>query len=424
MGYPTRQPTTTVSRPPRVPRQTSKALWVLYADTFTMAVGFYMLIPLLAVHFLENLSLTIAFVGVITAVRTASQNGLMPLAGWVADRVNYKTAIAVGVLIRAVGFAMLGTVHSAPLLVVASVLTGLGGALFHPASYAAYSALAEGRDPLRIYSTREMVSNLGFIIGPMAGGLLAGLNFQWVSLGAASLFFLAFVFTVLGLPSGLSAQKSPPMSIRTVLSNRRFVRYCALAAGLWLLISQLYLVVPVRAGDVLPGPLGVGLVYTGSAVLMVAVMLPLTGFASRHLSPRRILGLSAAALGTGIAVMGLWGSVAGLIVGVGIFTIGQVLSQPVMNAVTADFAATGSIASHFGVFGLAQAVGSVIGNLAGGLLYTMSKGSGPTAGIPWMMFLVWGVIVGVAFWTLGPQPADYPAPKTGVAPSTEDCRQR
>ena len=86
MGYPTRQPTTTVGRPPRVPRQTSKALWVLYADTFTMAVGFYMLIPLLAVHFLENLSLTIAFVGVITAVRTASQNGLMPLAGWVADR--------------------------------------------------------------------------------------------------------------------------------------------------------------------------------------------------------------------------------------------------------------------------------------------------------------------------------------------------
>ncbi len=203
------------------------------------------------------------------------------------------------------------------------------------------------------------------------------------------------------------------MSVRMVLSNRGFVRYCALAAALWLLISQLYLVVPVRAGDVLPGPLGVGIVYTASAVLMVAIMLPLTGFASRHLTPRSILGLSSAALGSGIAVMGLWGSVTGLLVGVGLFTIGQTLSQPVMNAVTADFAATGSIASHFGVFGLAQAVGSVIGNLAGGLLYTLSKGSGPASELPWLMFLLWGVIVGIAFWTLGPRAADFPRPEKG-----------
>lgn len=392
-----------MSVPTGGPRGTSKALWVLYLDTFIMAVGFYMLIPLLALHFLDNLSLTIAFVGFVTAVRSASQNGLMPLAGWVADRIDYKTSIAAGVLVRAAGFAMLGTVDSPPLIVIASVLTGLGGALFHPASYAAYSALAEGRNPLRVYSTREMVSNLGFIVGPMTGGLLAGFDFKWVSLGAASLFLLAFIVTVLGLPSGLSAQKPPPTTIRTVLSNKGFVRYCSLAAGLWLLISQLYLVVPVRAGDVLPGTLGVGIVYTAGAVFMVAIMLPLTGFASRHLSPRSILALSAVALGSGIAVMGLWGTLTGLLVGVGLFTVGQTLSQPVMNAVTSDFAAAGSIASHFGVFGLAQAVGTVIGNLAGGLLYTVAQGNRPASDIPWLMFLLWGGVMATAFWTLGPR---------------------
>lgn len=387
----------------RAPGGTPKALWVLYMDTFTMAVGFYMLIPLLALHFLENLSLTIAFVGAVAAIRSASQNGLMPLAGWVADRIDYKTAIAIGVLIRAAGFAMLGTVESTFLLVVASVLTGMGGALFHPASYAAYSALAQGRDSLRIYSTRELVSNLGFIVGPMTGGLLAGFNFQWVALGSAFLFLVAFFVTVLGLPSGLSAQREPPMGIRAVLSGKGFIRYCALGAGLWFLISQLYLVVPVRAGDVLPGPQGVGVVYTASAVLTVAVMLPLTGYASRHLAPRHILGISSASLGAGIAVMGLWGTLTGLLVGVGIFTLGQVLSQPVMNAVTADFAQAGSIASHFGVFGLAQALGSVVGGLAGGALYALADGSGLLQQIPWFVFLLWGLGVGVAFWAFGPR---------------------
>lgn len=408
-----------MSAPAGGPPGTSKALMVLYTDTFIMAVGFYMLIPLLALHFLENLSLTIAFVGFVTAVRSASQNGLMPLAGWVADRIKYKTAISVGVLIRATGFALLGSVESAGWLVVASVLTGLGGALFHPASYAAYSALAEGRDPLRVYSTREMVSNVGFIIGPMTGGLLAGLDFKWVSYGAAALFLIAFLVTVLGLPSGLAAERNAPTSIRKVLSNKGFVRYCALAAGLWLLVSQLYLVVPVRAGDVLPGPLGVGIVYTAGAVLMVAIMLPLTGFASRHMSPRGILGVSAVALGSGVAVMGLWGTVAGLLVGAGLFTIGQILSQPVMNSVTADFASAGSIASHFGVFGLAQAVGSIIGNLAGGLLYTLAQGSGPVADLPWFLFLLWGGVMAAAFWTLGPKPSALPGSDTGGAASPE-----
>lgn len=393
------------------PRGTSKALWVLYADTFIMAVGFYMLIPLLALHFLENLSLTIAFVGAITAIRSASQNGLMPLAGWLADRVDYKKAIAIGVLIRAAGFAMLGTVNSVPLLIIASILTGMGGALFHPASYAAYSALAEGRDQLKIYSTREMISNLGFVIGPMAGGLLAGFDFKWVSLVAAFMFLVAFAFTVLGLPSGLSAQATAPTSIRTVLRNRAFVRYCVLAAGLWILISQLYLVVPFRAGAVLPGALGVGVVYTASAVLMVAIMLPLTTLASRHLSSRNILSISSIALGSGIAVMGLWGSLAGLIVGVGLFTVGQILCQPVMNSVTADFAGTGSIASHFGVFGLAQAVGSIIGNLVGGVLYSLSEKHGPITELPWIIFLIWGVVVAAIFWAAGPRPTNFPATK-------------
>lgn len=381
---------------------TPKALWILYADTFTMAVGFYMLVPLLAFHFLENLSLTIAFVGALAAVRVASQNGLMPLSGWVADRIDYKKAIAIGVLVRAIGFALLGTATTIPLLVVASILTGVGGALFHPASYAAYAALADGRDTVRIYATREMASNLGFIVGPMLGGLLAGFDFRLVSLGAAVLFLIAFVFTVIGLPAGMSNRSPGSPGIRAVFANRAFLRYCALASALWLLVSQLYLVVPIRAADVLPGAFGVGIVYTSAALLMVVTMLPLTGFVSRRLPSRSILGIGALSLGGGVAIMGLWGTTAGLLVGVGFFTIGQILSQPVMSAVVADYAQGGSIASYFGVLGLAQAVGGVVGNLGGGLLYLLADGTGARAQLPWLVFLAWGAVVAATFYKFGP----------------------
>ncbi|WP_029253967.1 MFS transporter [Paraoerskovia marina] len=390
-------------RTPRTPRE--RALWVLYADTLTMAVGFYMLVPLLAYHFLQDLGLTVAVVGALTALRSAAQNGMMPFSGWAADRIGYRRAIAGGVLVRALGFVVLGSGGSVPVLVVGSVLAGLGGALFHPASYAAYAALAGEDDRVRVYATRELISNVGFILGPMVGGLLAGLDFRWVAYGSAGLFATAFVLTVLGLPAALTGPATEPTRFGAALKDRRFVRYCVLASGLWLLVSQLYLVVPVRAADVLPGPAGVGLVYTAAAVFMVLVMLPLTGFASRHLPPRAILATGALALGTGVAVMGLWGNLAGLLAGIGVFTIGQMLSQPVMNAVVSDFAGTTSVASYFGVLGLAQAVGGILGNLAGGFLYTVAQGDGPAANLVWFFFLGWGLLMAVLFLRFGPRSA-------------------
>ena len=368
---------------------------MLYADTFTMAVGFYMLVPLLAVHFLDSLGLSIALVGLLSAVRSAAQNGLMPITGWIADRVDYRKAISIGVLIRAVGFAMLGTAQSTSALVLASVLTGAGGALFHPASYAAYAALAEGRDKVRVYATRELVSNLGFVVGPVVGGLVAGLDFSYVSWTAGGLFVVAFLVTVIGLPSGLAGARQEHVRLRSVFADRAFLRYCVLAASLGLLVSQLYLVVPVRARDVLPSTAGLGLVYSAAAVLMVATMLPLSKLTSATLRPGQVLALGALSLALGIAVMGLWDSAAGLFVGVGIFTLGQIFAQPTMNAVAAGYATDGSIASYFGVQGLAFAIGGVVGNAVGGLLYTVAEGSGVVATLPWFAFLAGGVLLAV-----------------------------
>lgn len=368
-----------------------------------MAIGFYMLVPLLAYHFLQDLGLTVALVGALTALRSAAQNGMMPFSGWAADRIGYRRAIAGGVLIRAAGFAVLGSGTTVPTLIVGSVLAGLGGALFHPASYAAYAALAGESDRVRVYATRELISNVGFILGPMVGGLLAGFDFRWVAYGSAGLFMLAFVLTVLGLPATLTAPGAERARFGAALKDSRFIRYCILASGLWLLVSQLYLVVPVRAADIIPGPTGVGLVYTAAAVFMVLVMLPLTGFAARQLQPRQILAVGTFSLGTGIAVMGLWGTVPGLLVGVGVFTIGQMLSQPVMNAVVSDFAGESSVASYFGVLGLAQAVGGIVGNLLGGLLYTVAQNGGPGSELVWFFFLGWGGLMAVLLLWLGPR---------------------
>lgn len=386
----------------------SFALKVLYGNTFAMAVGFYMLVPLLAFHLLNDLLLTIAVVGALTAVRTAAQNGLMPIAGWVADRINFRRAILIGVLVRAAGFALLGTAESIPALAIASVLTGLGGALFHPASYAAYAALSTDGDRVRIYSTREMVSNVGFIVGPVLGGFLAGVDFGIVAFSSAGMFVAAFFVSLFALPSDLSHNSGGAPRLRAAFIDRPFLRYCLLVIGMSALIAQFYLVIPFRAGELLPGPTGLGMVYSGAAIVMVATMLPLTGLANRLLPRYAILAIAAVALGVGVALIGLANSVAFMLAGVGVFVIGQMLAQPVLNAVVSNFAPDGSVASYFGVQGLATAIGGIIGSTAGGLIYTIAGSSGPAAFWVWFSFPLWGALVCLLFVLFGPRDRSTP----------------
>jgi len=371
-------------------------LAVLLADTFTMALGFYMLVPLLAFHMLQDIGLTVGVVGVLAAVRSASQQGMMPWSGALADRLGHRRAIATGVLVRASGFALFAFVESVPGLVAASVLAGLGGSLFHPASYAAYALLAGERNRVAVYSLREILSNVGFVIGPLVGGLLAGLDFRWVCLASAGFFAIAFVITVVGLPRDM--RRGAPVAgeartLRRALQDRDFVRFCALAAATWVLFSQLYLAVPVQAQRVLPDSVGLGAVYSLAAIVMVVVMMPLTRAADRWWTSSTSLAIATLGLGAGLLLMGSLPSLAGLAVGVTVFTLGQVLFQPIMNSVVAQYADEAAVASYFGVHGLALAVGGVVGSAGGGVLYSLLDADAPALrAVPWATFALWSVV--------------------------------
>ncbi|GHJ57595.1 MFS transporter [Nocardioides sp. OK12] len=388
--------TTSDTRPGRT--RLEAPLLVLLADTFTMAVGFYMLVPLLAYHLLNNLALTVGVVGVLAAIRGASQQGLMPWSGLLADRLGHRRAIATGVLLRATGFGLFAVVTTVPGLVVASVLAGLGGSLFHPASYAAYTLLSGERNRVQVYSLREILSNLGFVCGPLLGGLLAGFDFQWVAAASAGLFLVAFVITLVGLPRDMHAEGTAPdpAGLLPVLRDRPFLGFCALVAGTWVLVSQLYLAVPVLARDVLPSSVGLGAVYSLAAVVMVVVMLPMTRAADRWLAPRQSLALATLGLAAGLVVMGLWQSAVGLSVGVVVFTLGQVLFSPIMNSEVSRYADPSSVASYFGVHGLALAIGGVVGNLGGGFMYGRLGGT-DAAAVPWLVLGGWGLVVCALF---------------------------
>ena len=68
----------------------TRGLRVLLATTFFAWAGFFMVVPLIAVHVVDRLGWAAASIGLVLAVRQFTQQGLTTLSGVLADRLGAK----------------------------------------------------------------------------------------------------------------------------------------------------------------------------------------------------------------------------------------------------------------------------------------------------------------------------------------------
>lgn len=358
----------------------------LLAITFLMYCGFFMVIPLVSVHYVENLGFAAALVGLALAMRQLLQQGITLVGGMLADIFGVRLLIGAGVLIRAVGFVSLAWASTAPLLFLAMLLSALGGALFEAPSRAAIAALTEEEERARFYSLSGVIGGLGMTVGPLLGALLLRVNFQAVALSAAACFVAVFGVTFL-LPriAVSSGQQGLGDGLRLALADRTFLSFTALLMGYWFMWVQITLSLPLAAERLTGSTDAVGLVYALNAGLTVVLQYPALRLAERFLRPLPLLVIGMAVMALGLGAVAVATTVPALLVCVVIFTLGSLLATPTQQSVTASLADERALGSFFGVNALALAFGGALGNFAGGLLTDTARSVGLPA-LPWLTF--------------------------------------
>jgi DHA1 family multidrug resistance protein-like MFS transporter len=376
------------------PQSRAYALYVLLAGTFLMWGGFFMVVPLIGVHFVNDLGWAASSIGLILAVRQFGQQGLTVFGGALADKFGVRGLILAGLLLRALGFTAMGFATDFATLLLANMLAALGGALFEAPRNAAIAALTQDHNRARFYALGGVVGNLGMTIGPLVGTLLFKTSFTTVALVSAGCYTLTLLLTSLFLPNVRTSSGNNPDNplggLGVVFKDSRFVQFTVFLMGYWLMWAQFSIAISLAVVAVSHNRDAISWVYTLNAGMSVLLQYPVSRFLADKLKPLLavVIGISLMALGIGSLMFAnntVW-----FLSSVALFSFGGLLAAPNVQTTTAQLANPKLLGSYFGVNALSLAVGGGLGNLIGGTLYQTSL----QLRIPW---LPWVVFSGIGF---------------------------
>jgi DHA1 family multidrug resistance protein-like MFS transporter len=388
-----------------------RGLIVILIDTFFMWGGFFMVVPLISVYYVDRLGWAAAAVGLVLGVRQFTQQGLTPLSGMLADRLGAKGPICAGLAIRAVGFAALAWATTFPVLLAAVVLAALGGALFESPKSAAIAALTDETNRGRFYSLLGVVSGLGVALGTQVGALLLAVDFGLVALLSAACFVATFVITLVLLPPVRIATERRGLTdgFRLALHDRPFMIFTVLLLGYWFLWVQFSISLPLVARDISGTADSVSWIYGINSGMNIFLQYPLLRLVDRRLRPLPALILGIVVMAAGFGGLALIHTVPGLLLCVVLISTGTLLSAPSQQTVTARLTNPAALGSYFGVSSLALAIGGGLGNYSGGLLYDLGRRFAAPA-------LAWAVFALVGFGTAAGMGATLLRRRAPVAP--------
>lgn len=377
-------------------------LWtpVLPASQFIFNLGFYAVVPFLALFLRDDMRLSGGIIGLVLGLRTFSQQGMFMLGGALADRYGAKGVILCGCAIRVAGYLLLAFGQSLWTVIPGACLTGIGGALFSPAIEAllakagTHSEASGKRNRAEWFALFAVCGELGAVLGPVAGALLTGLGFRQVALGGAAVFVVALGLLWFFLPAAPPRRQAfSVLPWWTTFRQPRFVAFI-LAYSSWLLsYNQLYLALPTEIHRAGGSEKDIGPLFMLASVLIITLQLPLARLARRMGAARSLpLGfLLLAAAFTSVALFAPHPPLAGglrLLPAaclVTLLTLGQMLLVPAAKDLVPRFAAEPTLGAHYGALATAGGVAVLAGNIAFGPLLDTALVPSAQAYWPWLL---------------------------------------
>ena len=383
----------------RVARARRLGKTFLLVDNMLVVMGFFVVFPLISIHFVEQLGWAALMVGIALGLRQFVQQGFGIFGGAIADRFGARPLIVTGMLMRAAGFACMALAHEPWVLWLACLLSGLGGTLFDPPRSAMVIKLVRARERGRFFSLLMMQDSAGAVLGALIGSWLLAWDFRLVCWVGAAVFVGAALFNALWLPAWRLSTERIAMreGLQRVWRDKRFRRYVLTLTGYYILAVQVMLMLPVMVNQVAGAPAAVKWMYAIEALLSLSLLYPLARWSEKRfrLETRLMAGLFLMTFS--LLPVGMTDSLPSLFLLIAVFYLGSIIAEPARETLSASLASARARGSYMGFSRLGLAIGGLIGYSGGGWMFDLGQQMALPE-LPWMLLSSVGLITLFALW--------------------------
>ena len=412
---------------PPTDKNNGRILFLLFLSVFVDLIGFGVITPLLP-FIAETFGASPLQVTLLFSLYSLMQLAFTPFWGYLSDRLGRRPILLMCYLGSGLSYVFFAFAPNLLLIFAARAMAGImGSSITVTKAYIADITTPENR--AKGMGIIGAAFGCGFMIGPALGGLLAGSrdnpNFQLPLLVAAGLAIAAFTFALVALPESLprhllrpwgrKEERSQPTTdefYRTSRSSSRQTQRFNLLAILHVLqpiqirrlisISFLFSLASVGVQAILVlwcerqfdwGPRPIGILFMFYGIIAAVIQGGLIGLITRRFREQTLLLMGVIFQGFGLFLVPFSPTVTLLVMGTGIWIVGESVCRPALNSLVSRLAPADEQGLTLGVAQSFASFANILGPILSGWLFMTFGGEWAFWGGTVMMII--GTVLGI-----------------------------
>ncbi|WP_335144786.1 MDR family MFS transporter [Nostoc sp.] len=362
-------------------------IWIFAIGRFLSEVGTGFTLFYAPIFFVNQVGLSATSVGV--ALGSASISGIVGriVGGSLADSGKWgrRRTLLLATAISAIGSLVLAATSNFTILVIGSLISGLGIGFYWPAAEAVVADASQIDNRRETFAIARLADNLGLAIGIVLAGFLIAIigSYRWLFVIDAISFMVFFGVVYVGINQteqqqmGESEKTQYFASWMTVLSDRRFLVYIAVNIFFTIYISQIHSTLPLYFKNFVIKSTTEGFAQTTISVLFawhlvlaIICQLPVTS-ALKRCSHTLALTVSAILWAIGFGLIWVSGTAPShnlvwVALALGVFAVAIVSYTPSAASLVTELAPENQRGVYFSINAVCWGVGYFIGHPLGG----------------------------------------------------------
>jgi MFS family permease len=306
-----------------------------------------------------------SLVGLMMMVGGLTNTFALLVTGNLCDRFGRKKMMVASMALQAVLTAGFAYVHTYVEFLLLYATTGILGSFYDPAQSAMIADLVQPERREEVYGLSYMISNIGTMVGPPIGGIIASTSgYPLLYVYAAIFAAIAAAGLALLIKETYCPEKVSKMSLSQfagIFKDRIFIFFCFMGAMTNLVYSQLYGLLSVYTQYVGFEPYVFGIFFAVNGAMVVTLQIPIRK-AAMTMGAAKAFIVAQLLYAVGFTSFMFATDFYTFLAGVVVLTLGEITFVPASSGFVANLAPADKRGRYMAILGLFFGIGGSAGS--------------------------------------------------------------